>query len=145
MVIYYGVIMLLYHQKIGQWYYKNFRGPVGVTWIKSLACGVVWWPKHDGEIDFLVHLCSKFRVHHDSPSLAPLFYPGIGLPAHNLDIRDYWLQMHNPNGWTCSRCHQPPLVLLFKVYMVLSPDMVCKIELFQTMLKIFVSTEFSHF
>ena len=47
-------------------------GHLGVTWMKSLARGVVWWPKVDDEIDFLVRSCSKCQVQQDSPPLAPL-------------------------------------------------------------------------
>ena len=40
--------------------------------MKSLARGVVWWPKLDEEINNAVRSCTKCQVQSDNPPLAPL-------------------------------------------------------------------------
>ena len=40
-------------------------GHLGVTQMKRLAHGVVWWPEVDDEIDCSVHSCSKYQVQQD--------------------------------------------------------------------------------
>ena len=47
-------------------------GHIGVTRMKSLARGVVWWPKLDDDIDLLVRSCHKCQMQQDNPPLAPL-------------------------------------------------------------------------
>ena len=46
---------------------------LGVTQMKSLAHGIVWWPKVVDEIDSLIGPCFKCQVQQDSPPLAPLY------------------------------------------------------------------------
>ena len=45
---------------------------LGITRMKSLAHGIVWWPKLDEEIETMVHSCSIFQTHWDNPPVAPL-------------------------------------------------------------------------
>ena len=47
-------------------------GHCGTTRMKSLAWGVVWWPKLDKEIKTMVRSCSKCQVQQDNPPTAPL-------------------------------------------------------------------------
>ena len=47
-------------------------GHPGITRMKSLACGIVWWPKLDEEIETMVRSCSICQTHRDNPAVAPL-------------------------------------------------------------------------
>ena len=47
-------------------------GHCGITWMKSLARGVVWWPKLDKEIETMVRSCSKCQGQQDDPPTVPL-------------------------------------------------------------------------
>lgn len=38
-------------------------GHPGITHMKSLACGIVWWPKLDEEIETMVCSCSICQTH----------------------------------------------------------------------------------
>ena len=40
--------------------------------MKSLACGVVWWPTLDKEIETIVRSCSKCQGQQDDPPTVPL-------------------------------------------------------------------------
>ena len=47
-------------------------GHCGITRMKSLARGVVWWPKLDKEIETMVRSCSKCQGQQDDPPTVPL-------------------------------------------------------------------------
>ena len=47
-------------------------GHPGVSRMKSLACGLVWWPGMDGEIEKMVKQCTSCQQNQPSPSPAPL-------------------------------------------------------------------------
>ena len=42
-------------------------GHPGITRMKSLALGIVWWPKLDEEIETMVRSCSICQTHRDNP------------------------------------------------------------------------------
>jgi len=44
----------------------------GISRMKSLACGIVWWLKLDEEIETMVRSCSICQAQHDNPPAAPL-------------------------------------------------------------------------
>ena len=44
----------------------------GITRMKSLARGFVWWPGIDAELESLVRQCSICQLHQKSPPLAPI-------------------------------------------------------------------------
>ena len=47
-------------------------GHPGITRMKSLARGIVWWPKLDEEIETMVRSCSVCQTQRDNPPAAPL-------------------------------------------------------------------------
>ena len=64
-------------------------GHPGMTRMKSLACGIVWWPKLDDEIELMVRSCSVCQTQSDNPPVAPLIpWQWPSRPWHRLHI-DY--------------------------------------------------------
>lgn len=63
-------------------------GHCGITRIKSLAHGVVWWPKLDKEIETMVHLCSKCQGQQDDPPTVPLILIPWNWPTRS------WSRLH---------------------------------------------------
>ena len=47
-------------------------GHPGITHMKRLACGIVWWPKLDEEIETMVRSCSGCQRQCDNPPAASL-------------------------------------------------------------------------
>ena len=47
-------------------------GHPGITRMKSLACGIVWWPKIDEDIDIMVCTCSSCQSQQTNPAVSPL-------------------------------------------------------------------------
>ena len=47
-------------------------GHCGITRMKSVARGVVWWPKLDKEIEAMVRSCSKCQIQQEDPPTVPL-------------------------------------------------------------------------
>ena len=47
-------------------------GHLGIVQIKSLARGIVWWPKIDEDIDFMVRTCSSCQSQQTNPAVSPL-------------------------------------------------------------------------
>ena len=47
-------------------------GHPGITRMKTLARGIVWWPKIDEEIEVMVRSCSSCQSQQNSPATAPL-------------------------------------------------------------------------
>ena len=65
------------------------RGHPGMTRMKSLARGIVWWPKLDDEIETMVCSCSVCQTQGDSPPAAPLIpWQWLSRPWKRLHI-DY--------------------------------------------------------
>ena len=64
-------------------------GHPGMTRMKSLARGIVWWPKLDDEIELMVRSCSVCQTQSDNPPVAPLIpWQWPSRPWHRLHI-DY--------------------------------------------------------
>ena len=64
-------------------------GHPGMTRMKSLAHGIVWWPKLDDEIELMVRSCSACQTQSDNPPVAPLIpWQWPSQPWHRLHI-DY--------------------------------------------------------
>ena len=60
-----------------------------MTRMKSLARGIVWWPKLDDEIELMVRSCSVCQTQSDNPPVAPLIpWQWPSRPWHRLHI-DY--------------------------------------------------------
>ena len=51
-------------------------GHPGITRMKSLARGLIWWPKLDEEIETMLHSCSICQTQSDNPPVAPLYGNG---------------------------------------------------------------------
>jgi len=47
-------------------------GHPGISKMKSLACGLVWWPGLDADIEMMVKQCSSCQQNQPSPPLAPM-------------------------------------------------------------------------
>ena len=63
----------------------------GITRMKSLACGFVWWPGIDAELESLVRQCSICQLHQKSPPLAPIHswhWPSTSWSRIHLDFAD---------------------------------------------------------
>ena len=61
----------------------------GITRMKSLARGLIWWPKLDDEIETMVRSCSVCQTQSDNPPTAPLIpWQWPCRPWHRLHI-DY--------------------------------------------------------
>ena len=48
------------------------QGHPGVTRMKRLACGYVWWPGIDSELEKTVQRCTKCQEHQNLPEKAPM-------------------------------------------------------------------------
>lgn len=48
------------------------QGHPGITRIKGLARGFVWWPSMDTDLENMVKSCPNCQVNQKSPSVAPL-------------------------------------------------------------------------
>ena len=48
------------------------QGHPGITRIKSLVRGFVWWPGMDHELEEMVKSCPNCQVHQKSPAVAPV-------------------------------------------------------------------------
>ena len=85
----------------------------GMTRMKSLACGIVWWPKLDDEIELMVRSCSVCQTQSDNPPVAPLI-PWQCQVGHGIDcflimqVLSWDIMMHIQSGLRFSKC-RPPL------------------------------------
>ena len=135
--------------------FKNIGRMSSLTFNLALKCFIAPWLPRTKQIftflqqhisGLLIHSCSKSQVQEDSPPLATLVpwnwptRPWLRLQIDYLGrflghMWLFWLLMHIPNRWKCSRCHLIPLVLLCNVYVMFLPDLACQIEFFLTMLQ----------
>ena len=75
----------------------------GITRMKALARGIVWWPGIDGDLESQVKFCQACQVNRKSPPVTPRFIRGVPSPpvgptSHRLCGTLSWATVYCTSG-----------------------------------------------
>ena len=103
------------------------EGHPGVTRMKRLSCGCVWWPGIDKELEFAVKTCAECQENQSVPARAPMHqwewpdHPWARIPVKGkmivviVDFHSKWIEPHVVNSST-SQATVEQLQLVFSTH-----------------------------